>query len=896
MKRIDKVYKTLYEFCLRQYKSGENIIGISAIELSKTLEIQRTNASSDLNKLYSQGRVEKIEGKPVLYKVLDESIFKHSETSIDVFENVLGASVSLRNSILQAKSAIVYPPDGLHTILLGETGTGKSMFAETMFKYAKEIGKFTEDSPFVTFNCADYSNNPQLLMAQLFGVKKGSYTGADKDRDGLIEKANGGILFLDEVHRLPPEGQEMLFYIIDKGVYRKLGETQVENSIKVLIICATTENTQSGLLKTFTRRIPMTIKLPSLRERSLEERYDLIKTFLKNEAKCIKTDITVTSNTLKALLLYDCPNNIGQLKSDIKLCCAKAFLNNMLNREESLYINSQDLPDYIIKGALKYKNNKEEVDKFLNEDALKFTSSGINTWETEEKSNYNFYDALEEKKKVLETKGMNEKDIKLIMSLDMDRYLKKYILTIGNDNLEELYKVVDKKVVSIIDRFLKEAERKLNRKFNNKILYGLSMHIVSTIERIKTGRNMENHQLEDIKYNYKKEFEIANVLKESIECYFNVILSEDEVGFITMFLCMDNNEVVKEEKVGVVVAMHGESAATSIVDVANRLLGENHAIGYNMPLDQKPEVALENLMDIVRNANKGNGVILLVDMGSLVFFGDMISEKTKIPIKSVDMVSTLIVLEATRKALLNYSLEEIYDACTSSSPYKGKIYKESYEFNERLKNNVIVTACITGQGAALKLKDILEQKLNLSRHNIDVIPIEITDSTKFKRNIEKIKKNKNVIGVVSASNPKDREVIYLSTSDIFKGEKINDLSEVIALIQTIDSMQKVIEENTDINSSKFIEGFRKFIIILRNNNVQIGENPMLGLILHIACAIERVLKNEKIIHINSNGDIVKKNMDKINLIRDALESLESSFGVKFPIEEYANIVKIAYYL
>lgn len=92
------------------------------------------------------------------------------------------------------------------------------MFAEVMYSFAKEIGRIKRNAPFVTFNCADYANNPQLLMSQLFGVKKGAYTGADKDRMGLVEKADGGILFLDEVHRLPPEGQEMLFYLIDKGL------------------------------------------------------------------------------------------------------------------------------------------------------------------------------------------------------------------------------------------------------------------------------------------------------------------------------------------------------------------------------------------------------------------------------------------------------------------------------------------------------------------------------------------------------------------------------------------------------------------------------------------------------------------------------------------------------
>ncbi len=96
-----------------------------------------------------------------------------------------------------------------------------------------------------------------------------------------MEQANGGILFLDEIHRLPPEGQEMLFTFIDKGTFRSLRRWRRKQA-SVQIIGATTE-TSSMFLSTFNRRIPMQIELPSLAERSLDERLAIIKNFFNKK-------------------------------------------------------------------------------------------------------------------------------------------------------------------------------------------------------------------------------------------------------------------------------------------------------------------------------------------------------------------------------------------------------------------------------------------------------------------------------------------------------------------------------------------------------------------------------------------------------------------------------------
>lgn len=896
MKRIEIVYKTLEKLCLDSCKENGFVKGITASEISVKLNIHRTNASADLNKLFSEGKIEKVKAKPVLYKINPSNITvdNHDENiNKDVFENIIGSGLSLRNAVQQAKAAIMYPPNGLNTLILAETGTGKSMLAETMYKYAVDIKKISHKATFITFNCADYANNQELLISQLFGVKKGAYTGADKDRKGLVEKADGGILFLDEIHRLPPQGQEMLFYLIDKGLYRKLGESEITNKAQVLIICATTEDISSALLKTFTRRIPMIIKLPSLNERTIEERYLIVKSFFSSEASSIKKDIYVSSNVMKSFLLYDCTNNIGQLKSDIKLCCARAFLESIMGENEIVYINSENLPSYIIKGLMHYKERKNEIDKYISNDYVKFHLDGISSKDEKDIKKISFYETLEQKKKLLELRGVNESDIKLIMSIDIDTYVKKYVSDI-NDNLEDLYKVVDKKIVDIVRDFLIEASTLLEKQFDGKILYALSMHIASSIERISNGKSIENNNIEEIRENHKKEYHISYTLKSKLKDVFNVDIPDDEIGFITMFLCMDENDNKKDGYVGVVIAMHGDSAATSLADVANRLLVTEHAVGYNMSLDEKPETAFINILEIVKEKNTGKGVVLLVDMGSLVLFGDMIYERVAIPVKVVEMVSTPMVLEATRKALLKNSLEEVYDSVVNLSPYVGRIYRES--FNTKMNKNVIITACITGEGSALKLKYLIEKNFDTMEKDVDIIPIDVSSKESYDKKIQRIKSDKNVIAVVSAIKPKDQSILYISTSDFFNNEKATKLNEILNMMKIIENMQEVIQENVDIDAVKYIESIKKLYLYFTNENIHLDENTLVGLILHISCTIERVLKGEDLTHINNYDEVMEKNLDKFNTIINAVRPIELAFNTKIPASESVMIMKLVFLL
>ena len=393
MKREERIYE--YIQTQSQNMAGDDFkgrVGFDAQEIASALDILRNNVSKELNSLYRQGMIVKFLGRPVRYfdkgelesrlgVQLGEGPFQFESVEaiapsdeakpVNPFVRLIGADRSLRKQVEQAKAAILYPPDGLHTLIVGQTGVGKTLFAHLMFEYGKVMHRFAEDAPFVTFNCADYYNNSQLLISHIFGHMKGAFTGADTAKAGLVEEADGGVLFLDEIHRLPPEGQEMIFYFMDTGTFNRLGETRRSRQAKVLIIGATTEDPDSVLTKTFVRRIPNIMKIPPLAERSSGEKLDIIKLMFQDEAQRVKKPIRVGVETIKALVGSIGSGNVGQLKSNIKLLCAQAFLSG-IDSPEGIEVDFKMLPQQIRNGLLTLSANRQalaEVTKALGSDS-----------------------------------------------------------------------------------------------------------------------------------------------------------------------------------------------------------------------------------------------------------------------------------------------------------------------------------------------------------------------------------------------------------------------------------------------------------------------------------------------------------------------------------------------
>ncbi|MDU5111514.1 MAG: sigma 54-interacting transcriptional regulator, partial [Clostridium sp.] len=224
--------KEIIENKLKELTKDDNNRGIDATTIAEILQIKRNIVSLYLNELVKENKAIKSNSRPVYFRynfeiANEKKIIESTQINIgDVFKEVVGYNGSLKKEIELCKTAVYYPNNGLPMMVIGESGVGKSYLAEIVYRYAVDEGVIEKNAPFKIFNCADYANNQELLSANLFGYKKGAYTGAECDTKGILELSNGGFLFLDEVHRLSAEGQEKLFIFLDKGIFRRVGSTQ----------------------------------------------------------------------------------------------------------------------------------------------------------------------------------------------------------------------------------------------------------------------------------------------------------------------------------------------------------------------------------------------------------------------------------------------------------------------------------------------------------------------------------------------------------------------------------------------------------------------------------------------------------------------------------------------
>lgn len=618
-------------------------------EIADSIGLSRSVTSLYLNELLNQDIVDKSGTKPVYWEIISEDTFEGD----DVFSHYIGSNGSAKKAIEKCKSAVLYPPLGLPLLLHGASGVGKSFLAQLIFDYLQKK-KCQGTQNFLVFNCADYANNPELLSSILFGHTKGAFTGAEKEKNGLLALADNGVLFLDEVHRLSDENQEKLFQFMDTGKFRPIGEEAEMIQTNVRLLFATTEAPEEVLLPTFYRRISVIVELPSFHERPIFERMDLVTHLFERESKRIKKSIVVSNDVLSELTRQELPGNIGSLSNRVRMDCANAL--RITPNNPTLFIGS---------------DNENTIE-------ISYPPSPKSTL-----ANLRFL-----KKKLLPLFELNDFMVMKEKLQDFDnKYLESTISWLNDSFSLNIITSIQQQNQLVID----------NESLTDEAVFLVCrllqiLKIEFPMKKIKEKRHL-----------LSKEYPRTLLLSANL----TKTLSEEIQPIVSFLLAVLLIGKVSEDiYYQALLVAHGNTTASSIQAVANKMCGDYVFDAIDMPLSSSARDIILKVSDWLSERDTSEGVIMLVDMGSLTHLYKSLKPQILGELLVINNLTTSFALEIGQQLINGHFFYEI--AKTAEQDFVTNIqYFEGFA----VEKNVII-ASISGRDVAKQIKTICEKYFN----------------------------------------------------------------------------------------------------------------------------------------------------------------------------------------
>ncbi len=304
------------------------ITGFGDIETA--VEAMKNGATDFLTKPLNWAQLEKSLQRACEIVAMRRELEHYRENQMQGSNFVVGENEVVKTAI---KQALIAAEKQVSILITGETGTGKDVIAKFIHSSGPRSHK-----PFISINCAAIQNT--MLESELFGHEAGAFTSADRKKPGLMEIADGGILFLNEISSMPVDIQAKLLTAIETHSFRRVGGTALIN-VDVQVIAASNRNLKEMIKKgdfredLYYRLKVVDLDLPPLRER-IEDIPELVGFFVReNNARQGMNVIDVSPQSMEALQKYSWPGNIRELSNAIER--AMLFCDGMT-------VNLGDLP------------------------------------------------------------------------------------------------------------------------------------------------------------------------------------------------------------------------------------------------------------------------------------------------------------------------------------------------------------------------------------------------------------------------------------------------------------------------------------------------------------------------------------------------------------------------
>ena len=640
---------------------------------------------------------------------------------------------------------------------------------------------------------------------------------------------------------------------------------------------ATTEDPKTALLKTLLRRIPIQIHIPSLEQRGLKEKADLIVYLLECESKQIQKEIRISSLAYQTLLNTVFEGNVGELENCIRQTCMTALFMN--KNKEYIEINNLHLPNtlnfanrtisFMEHHVLTIDQLKEESKKDTDKTVLK----EVDKWTVKLQNNEILIDEYFDH-----------------IYLHVNKQINQILFT----DQSELY-ASNINIIDSLKAIIEMVNQKYRCNLKDKDINVICMYLVDYFSNYSTYSklSMDSYDvfISLVKKYYANEYKLVSAMNELIESHLNLFVNEFFLSCLVLYLSKALTLSEQQQRVGVILA-HGYATASSIASSVNEMLGHYVFEAIDMPLDTTTDQILVKLKSFIDRYTKIKDLILLVDMGSLEKIYDHLSHTTDFNIAIANNVSTKFALFVGEGIIKNEPLKHIFDESL-------EMLDTNYKITERKeKEKIILCSCATGIGTAEKLKEILEDSLP------EKIPVKVLTydySTLVKNQLESDFFDRyEVICIIGTLDPKIPNLKFVSLENFIMNESFDFLwtyfegmitpAEMNQFQQNLlknFSLTNIIMSLTFLNPDKLLEYVADSLNVLqREMNVVFSNNICFGLYVHICCLIERLVLKEGI-------DVYTKSIDDCSLLfkdfyyqlKESFQKVEKYYRIDIPVEE-----------
>jgi sigma-54 dependent dga operon transcriptional activator len=922
MKRIDAVCQEL-ERLTRQSGAPQ----ATAQKIGLNLGLARNSVSKELNQLWCDGRAIKIKSRPVYFlhravlesaagqtlpaeisdlDTLHQLLTPRTPDVSDPFQAMIGYRRSLHSAIEKGKAAVLYPA-GLHVLLTGPSGVGKTWFAELMHQFARQQQPDIS-LPFIYFNCAEYAHNPELLSSHLFGHRQGAFTGAAKDKTGLVAQADGGYLLLDEIHRLPYEGQEKLFSLLDRCEYRALGSSGEAQRVNIRLICTTTETVDSALLRTFLRRIQVRIALPALRERTLEEQIELSRFFLQRESAKTARPLRVDKALMLWLLAKPLPGNVGQLKSDIQFICAQAWAADMSRPEGALMLDKRfAVPPVSPSSALHQRIATLFADRTwleISDRVMLPAATALSDLAGQEESDP-FYHFLTREYVSLRNSNVPAPETLAILKNKL-RSIFKYGLYSRDSATITVNGQMAQRLCGLIQRIEQVTGFSLPE---NRVNH-LRRHILVLLDYVQRGVIPQIYSSSLILDHCQDEYQHAVELVRFIDDAFAIQCPPTEIVYLCLFLkaCRQHRQQVEASPdLGVILIAHGSTTATSMAQYANQVLEQELFSAIDMPFEQSVHDTLDQLTQQIRRRGYDR-LILMVDMGSLVHFASTVSQLFTLDVLLLPCINL--------SSLLEVGLDLTCDTRDLTQLYRRMMDKgiecQLCTPEQASGARVLVVSCITGMGTAEKIRKVLQESFGeLMGQDSRLLMLDYADVRSPERLRQSLQPGERLVGIVGTFQPGLPDIPFISLEELFseqgpelilglfdpdlhRAERRQEVERCALRFVSALTLESIIDQISVLNPRRILQEMELILQQLcQQLDISPGRQVTLRFLIHCCCMVERIVISRKplqmVLENGSDRDAVA-----LSVIKTQFSAIEAAYAIQLSDAEYHYIYQLLF--